>query len=151
MIDASPSQLEAITRILSEHVPGCEVRAFGSRATWTAKDYSDLDLAVVGDCALGLAVLSRLKEAFEESDLPFRVDVLDWHTISASFQKVIEKKYEVVQKGKRLSGVVDEWPTLPLEDCMAAIIDYCGKTPTKTSFGIPQIVVRGLRPRPRKG
>ena len=38
-------QLEALLR---EHVPECEVRAFGSRAAWTAKDYSDLDLAIVG-------------------------------------------------------------------------------------------------------
>ena len=48
MIDASPSQLDTVTRILAGHVPECEVRVFGSRATWTAKDYSDLDLAVVG-------------------------------------------------------------------------------------------------------
>ncbi len=119
MIDVSPSQLETITRILSEHVPSCEVRAFGSRATWTAKDYSDLDLAVVCDRALGLDALSRLKEAFEESDLSFRVDVLDWHAISASFQKVIEKKYEVVQKGKKKSlGVAGETLSMNAEIVM---------------------------------
>ena len=48
--------------------------------------------------------LRRLKEAFEESDLPFRVDVLDWHAISDRFHKVIEKKYEVLQKGKQRAG-----------------------------------------------
>jgi type I restriction enzyme S subunit len=41
-----------------------------------------------------------------------------------------------------------EWTVLPLEDCMAAIIDYRGKTPRKTESGIPLItakVVKGGR------
>ncbi|HUU02211.1 MAG TPA: nucleotidyltransferase domain-containing protein [Myxococcota bacterium] len=98
MIDAIPRHLETIKRILREHVPECEVRVFGSRVTRKAKKYSDLDLAVVGDGTLDSDTLRLLKEAFEESDLPFRVDVLDWHGISSSFRKVIEKKFEVIQK-----------------------------------------------------
>ena len=35
--------------LLRQHVPDRKVLAFGSRATWTAKDYSDLDLAILGD------------------------------------------------------------------------------------------------------
>ncbi len=38
--------------------------------------------------------------------------------------------------------------TLPLEECMAAIIDYRGKSPRKTSFGVPLItakIVKGGR------
>lgn len=41
-----------------------------------------------------------------------------------------------------------DWSVRPLEDCMAVIIDYRGKTPTKTSSGIPLItakVVKGGR------
>ena len=100
MIDVDSKHLDTVTRILAAHAPECEVRAFGSRVTWTAKDYSDLDLAIVGERALGPDVLRRLKEAFEESDLPFRVDVLDWHALSPSFQRVIERKYAVVKKAK---------------------------------------------------
>lgn len=100
MIDLAPHHLGTIRRILAEHVPECEVRAFGSRVNWAAKGYSDLDLAVVGSGKLSDDTLRHLKEAFEESDLPFRVDVLDWYATSPSFQKVIEKQYEVVQKAK---------------------------------------------------
>ena len=89
-IDINPTHLETIQRILNKHVPDCEVRAFGSRAKWNAEDYSDLDLAVVGDQPLEWRMLSRLEMAFEESDLPFRVDVLDWHDISDKFRKLIE-------------------------------------------------------------
>jgi len=38
-----------------------------------------------------------------------------------------------------------EWKTLPLEDCMAAIIDYRGKTPTKTSFGVPLVTAKVIK------
>ena len=41
-----------------------------------------------------------------------------------------------------------EWTTLPLEDCMAAIIDYRGKSPEKTTFGVPLVtakIVKGGR------
>ena len=58
---------------------------------WTAKDYSDLDLAVSGEGPLDWRTLGRLKEAFEESDLPMRVDVLDWHALSDDFRRVVER------------------------------------------------------------
>ena len=98
MIDITPKHLETIQHILTEHVPECEVRAFGSRVKWTAKDYSDLDLAVVGSEPLSLRQLRRLKEAFEESNLPIRVDVVDWQSLSDGFKQVIQKEYEVIQK-----------------------------------------------------
>ena len=96
MIDLCDDHLEAVKRILKEHVPGCEVRTFGSRVIGTAKPYSDLDLAVVGDAPLDFDALRLLEEAFETSDLPFRVDVLDWHAISNSFRQVIKENYPVL-------------------------------------------------------
>ena len=101
LIDLNPNHLATVERILVEYVPECEVRAFGSRATWTAKDYSDLDLIVVGAEPLDWRTFGRLKEAFEESSLPVRVDVLDWHDISESFRKVIERDCLVLQKGAK--------------------------------------------------
>ena len=100
MIDLDPKYLETVQHILTEHAPECEVRAYGSRVTWTAKDYSDLELAVVGRKPFSLRRMRQLKEAFEESDLPIRVDVLDWHAIPDGFKKVIAEEYEVIQDGK---------------------------------------------------
>ena len=96
MIDLNPNHLGTVKAILAEHVPECEVRAFGSRATWAAKDYSDLDLAILGKGPLDWTTVGRLKEAFEESDLPMRVDVLDWHAISEGFREVIEREHLVL-------------------------------------------------------
>ena len=97
-IDISPTQIEAIAHILAEQVPECEVRAFGSRVKGTARKYSDLDLAVLGREQLGLRRLIKLTLAFEESNLPFNVDVLDWHSIPESFRRGIEGKYVVLQE-----------------------------------------------------
>lgn len=38
-----------------------------------------------------------------------------------------------------------EWRELPLEDCMAAIIDYRGKTPRKTTSGIPLVTAKIIK------
>ncbi|MFO8071834.1 MAG: nucleotidyltransferase domain-containing protein [Polyangia bacterium] len=99
MIDLPTEHLEAVRRILAEHVPWCEVRAFGSRTDGTAREYSDLDLALVGDGKLDWSALEALKDAFSASDLPIAIDVVDWHAISPEFRAVIERGYEVLRKG----------------------------------------------------
>ncbi len=96
MIDVAPRHLRTVRHILARIVPGCEARVFGSRVSGTAKDSSDLDLAVVCEERLDFDTLRLLREAFEESDLPFRVDALDWHAVSDSFRGVIEAGYEAL-------------------------------------------------------
>ncbi|MCD4782997.1 MAG: nucleotidyltransferase domain-containing protein [Candidatus Eremiobacteraeota bacterium] len=106
MIDIKPGHKEIIDNILKEHVPEFEVRAFGSRVNGTAKSYSDLDLVLVGNQEVSIRKLRQLEDAFQESDLPFRVDVIDWNRISDEFRKVIEKGFEVIWKtenGRRLT------------------------------------------------
>ena len=98
MIDLKPTHLTEVKRILRKHAPGCEVRVFGSRLNGTARKNSDLDLVLVSSKSLDWHTLENIKDTFAESDLPFMVDVLDWHTISRSFQEIIEKQYEVIQK-----------------------------------------------------
>jgi type I restriction enzyme S subunit len=38
-----------------------------------------------------------------------------------------------------------EWPVLPLEECLDALIDYRGKTPDKTDSGIPLITAKIIK------
>ena len=112
MIDLNPKHFETVQHILAKHVPGCEVRAFGSRVKWTAKDYSDLDLAVVGNEPLSLRQRGQLVDAFEESNLPIRVDILDWHRIPEEFKKIIAEEYEVIQ-GSENATANEESGTIP--------------------------------------
>ena len=98
MADIARKHLETIKRILAEYVGDCEVRAFGSRVIGAAQEYSDLDLAVVGGSKMKRRTKMLLREAFEESDLPFRVDVIDYHAVSDAFRAIIDAKYEILQK-----------------------------------------------------
>lgn len=84
--------------ILKEHLANYEVWAFGSRAKNTAKKYSDLDLVVISEKPLSLMLLATLEEAFDESDLPWKVDVVDWATTSERFRKIIKADHVVLQK-----------------------------------------------------
>ena len=96
-VDLRPDHWAIVRRALRCHVPDREVLAFGSRATWTAKDYSDLDLAVMGEEPLSLRTVSALDEALGESDLPFKVDVVDWARIDDGFRSIIRRGGVVVQ------------------------------------------------------
>lgn len=104
MINVADEQMEMIRAILAQYVPDAEVRAFGSRTDGTARKHSDLDVAIVGDKKMEFSTLNRLREAFEDSELPFRVDVLDWHSISESFRSVIAKHYIVLQPTTEKKG-----------------------------------------------
>ena len=96
-IDIEPRDLAIVTKILIRHVPHRTVRAFGSRVSGTARRFSDLDLVVMGERPLSLSAVSALLEDFTESDLPFKVDVVDWATTKEAFREIIEKEYVVVQ------------------------------------------------------
>ncbi|UCE50226.1 MAG: nucleotidyltransferase domain-containing protein, partial [Phycisphaerales bacterium] len=63
-----------------------------------ATEHSDLDLAIVGPGRLKRRAKMLLREAFEESDLPFRVDVVDYNTVSEAFRAIIDQSYEVIQE-----------------------------------------------------
>ena len=112
-VDAAPADLETVRRILREHAPGLEARAFGSRVSWTARETSDLDLALMTDEPLDAARMAALRSAFTDSRLPFRVDVVDWAGVSDGFRKVIESEY-VTLVGKPGRGRGGSWPTAPL-------------------------------------
>jgi predicted nucleotidyltransferase len=99
-IDIHPDHWEIVRSILAKNVPQYTVWAFGSRVKWTAKPYSDLDLTVVTSQGLPIDVSASLKDDFSESDLPWKVDVVDWATTSESFRQVIERDRVLVQQGK---------------------------------------------------
>jgi predicted nucleotidyltransferase len=89
-LDIAPEHLAQVQAILKAHLPaGVRVQVFGSRARGGAKPFSDLDLALVAEGPVDQAVLARLADAFEESSLPWRVDLIDWSAISDSFRDAI--------------------------------------------------------------
>lgn len=113
-IDLNPHDWEEVRRILKTYVPEYDVWAFGSRAEWSAKAYSDLDLAVITDQPLPISTSSALKEAFAESTLSIKVDVVDWATTSESFRGIIKSNKIIIQFGE---AALAKWTYKKLIDC----------------------------------
>ncbi|MGC8775224.1 MAG: nucleotidyltransferase family protein [Chlorobaculum sp.] len=97
MLDLSQHELDVVRNILKRFVPEAEIVVFGSRIHGTAKLWSDLDLAIKAKSTLDWKLLAEIKEAFQESELPFRVDIIDWNEITPAFRKAIETNgYEIL-------------------------------------------------------
>lgn len=76
----TPQQLHTVKNVLRTCAPHHQALAFGSRVQTNqpgkaCKNHSDLDIALAGP-TLALHDMFALRDAFSESDLPFRVDVV---------------------------------------------------------------------------
>jgi predicted nucleotidyltransferase len=100
-LDLPLRYLNTVRAILQQYVPDYDIWAYGSRVHGEAFDASDLDLVVRNPRQLWQPCdrLVELRSAFLESDLPIRVDVVDWALLPPAFQHEIERGYVVVQVG----------------------------------------------------
>lgn len=100
MIQLAPEHLAIVREILDRRLPGREVWVFGSRARGTARPPSDLDLAVIGPTPLDGRLLAETEGDFSDSDLPFRVDLVDWAAAGERFREIIRDRHEVLCPGQ---------------------------------------------------
>ena len=77
--------------ILSILTGNYEVLFLGSRVSGKHKPMSDLDICLRGKEIIPIEVLADLRAAFEDSNIPFRIDIIDWARTSSDFQNLIEK------------------------------------------------------------
>jgi len=97
MLDLTPRQLATVRAILHARLPRREVRAFGSRVSGLARRYSDLDLMLMGEEEIPDLLRTELREDFDESDLPFRVDLVLWRDVPPALRTVVERGGVVIQ------------------------------------------------------
>jgi len=89
-----PGHRRIVCAILRAVLPEeAAVYVFGSRARGTAKKAADLDLAIDARRKLTLQEEVALSEKFEDSDLPYKVDIVDLRSSSAAFGKIVKKHY----------------------------------------------------------
>jgi hypothetical protein len=92
-----PGHLDEVRRILAFWAPGVRAYAYGSRVHgYGFKPSSDLDLCLRDRERVSVRVVQRLKDAFMLSDIPFRVDVVDWHDLGEDFRRIIGKDLTAV-------------------------------------------------------
>jgi uncharacterized protein len=86
-LDLREDHAAIVTAVLRAHLPeGARAYVFGSRANGSARRYSDLDLALEWSEPLGLDIVGRIAEALSESDLPFKVDIVDLAMVDPAFR-----------------------------------------------------------------
>jgi predicted nucleotidyltransferase len=93
-IDISAEQYSVVKSILAQYVSAnMRVWVFGSRVKLMSKPYSDLDIALemLDKSSVPQEIVNQLEYAFEESDLPWKVDIVDLNSISAVFRDIINK------------------------------------------------------------
>jgi predicted nucleotidyltransferase len=94
-IFVSAHEFGIIAEILRKHAAGRKVWAFGSRATGERlKLFSDLDLAIEGRLMLEQQI--GLGADFDESLLPFKVDLVELGAVDAAFRSRIELDFREV-------------------------------------------------------
>ena len=141
-IDITAAERKTVLDLLDRHLPNTTAWVYGSRVKWTSRPQSDLDLVVfptpgqrgrVGD----------LREAFDESDLPFRVDLFVWDDVPASFRTRIDAEHVPLTRPTRPS-CPDGWVQRRLGDVIVLKRGYDlpdrerhhGPVPVVSSSGI---------------
>ena len=130
-IDLRADEHREVARLLQRHLPDTEVWAYGSRVKGIARPASDLDLVTFASAGQQEAV-SRLREAFDESSLPFRVDLFVWDKVPEEFRKNIEEARVVVQE-KEKKNLPKGWQQVILGDVIT-INDATYSSKDKWSF-----------------
>ena len=92
MIDLPREQLQLVSTILKRHLPGCRIRAFGSRVTGNAVRFSDLDILIEGETCPAPEKLEAARDALSESDLPIMIDLVEADRLPDSLRKQIEEQ-----------------------------------------------------------
>jgi uncharacterized protein len=91
-IHLAPEHLDIVRAILKKNLPDVQAFVFGSRVSSLYKKHSDLDLALMPTRPLDWRTMADIREAFEESLLPIRVDVIDWSVCTEDFKRQISSK-----------------------------------------------------------
>ncbi len=95
-IAVSENHLQYILAQLKLYLPDSTVWIFGSRIKGSNRPASDLDLAVLCDKDTAKTQLPKLNEAFVESDIPFKIQLLDFNRLPENMQENIKKQYIIL-------------------------------------------------------
>ena len=131
-IDITAEQRRTVLALLNRHLPDTAAWVYGSRVKGTSRPTSDLDLVVFAEPKQSARV-AELRDAFEESNLPFRVDLFVWDEAPESSKRRIKAKYAVlVERG--VGNATDKRQEVALGE-LVEIYDGPHATPKKTDAG----------------
>ena len=80
-----------------------EVFLFGSRATSSELDKSDIDIGILGNKKVSSIIISKLYEELEESVVPYHVDIVDFFNVDKEFRRLATQNKIVWKKKKNIN------------------------------------------------
>ncbi len=106
MLDVAAAHSALVLGLIQQRLPQCTAIAFGSRISgWPfgggAKPYSDLDIALWGVGPGDDAALAHLRADFEDSRLPWRVDISVAQDLPVALRTLVRTRGVLLQ-GARL-------------------------------------------------
>ena len=88
MIDLDKKYIDIIKKTINSELSNYKLYIFGSRVKGNAKKYSDIDLAIESN-ELTDKIKSRLDFLFENSTIPYEIDIINLNTITENFRNCI--------------------------------------------------------------
>jgi len=89
MINLEQRYIEFIKKTVAKHLSNYTLYMFGSRVTGRAKKYSDIDIAIKSD-NFTQEIKNKLQMEFDNSTLPYEVDIINLNEISDTFRNIIK-------------------------------------------------------------
>ena len=87
---ATEAEINTVLKILAPYFMEYDFYFYGSRVRGDFRTLSDLDIQIKGKTSMPLEVIDSLKEAFDNSTLPYIVNLTDFYNISDEFYKMIQ-------------------------------------------------------------
>lgn len=95
----SSAQLKKeIQRVIGAHLDlkTHTVFFFGSRVTGKGDDRSDIDIGIEGPEPIPKNILRRIKEEMDELPILYKIDIVDFRSVSPAFASIAKQKIEPI-------------------------------------------------------
>jgi predicted nucleotidyltransferase len=93
-------QIQIMTLEIFKNIDAC-IFLFGSRIDGTNSTYSDYDIGFFAEINIESKII-ELKETFQNSNIPFKVDLVNFSHVSTEFKKIALAKVEIWKDPKNL-------------------------------------------------
>ena len=99
MFGLEERHIHFIINILNKNINNiAKYYVFGSRSKGDYKEYSDIDIAIDSGKKIEDNVMSAIMTDFENSTLPYKVDVVDLNSVSEDFKNLIKDDLKKLKK-----------------------------------------------------
>jgi predicted nucleotidyltransferase len=86
---------KVITIITSELGSNVGIFLFGSRSQNMNKTFSDFDIGIIDSMPIERHKIAKIREALEESTIPYKIDLVDFHSVSPTFKAIALESIQI--------------------------------------------------------